>query len=440
MGPDWNSLKSGIARMGLDPAAIEKFEPLAGVKPGTRVLIYEDDPRKFLTAFFAAMRMDCAIFLGNPGWSRPSQQQALQIARPRLVVGNPPSGALDDYDAADTAPDNPAIMIPTGGTGGAVRFAIHTWETLSAAAKGFLDFFGEAPPNSCCVLPLFHVSGLMQVVRALHGEAKVEFLDLKTLPAGQASAFDPSDFSISVVPTQLRRLLAEPHTSAWLKKFRIVLLGGGPAEADLLEVARAEKIRLAPCYGTTETAAMVTALKPDQFLSGAKGVGSPLPHTRIFIRDEKGRPVEPGSRGAIAVESDSLSSGYYGEISFISGTAFVTGDEGYIDDEGRLHVLGRTDRIIISGGEKIDPGTIEDVLRATGLVADILIFAQPDPEWGQRIVALYVPNDPNADSEKLRQSARERLDPHQIPKKWIQVDQIPRNALGKIDLDSLPIE
>ena len=440
MGPDWNSLKPCITRLGLDPAAVENFKPLAGVKPGTRVLIYEEDPRRFLTAFFAAMREDCAIFLGNPSWSRNSLQQALQIARPHLVVGNPPPGALDDYGAAEAVSEKPAIMIPTGGTGGAVRFAIHTWETLNAAAKGFLEFFGETPPNSCCVLPLFHVSGLMQVVRALQGEAKVEFFDLKTLSAGQASTFDPSEFIISVVPTQLRRLLAQPHSTAWLKAFRIILLGGGHAEAELLEAARANSIRLVPSYGTTETAAMIAALKPEQFLSGTKGAGSPLPHARIFIHDEKGRLTSPGCPGTIAVESDSLSSGYYGEKPFTPGSAFITGDEGYFDDEGILHVLGRTDRIIISGGEKIDPGIVEDVLRATGLVADILIFAQPDPEWGQRVVALYVPKDPNTGAEKLLQSARERLDPHQVPKKWIQVERLPRNALGKVDLDSLPKE
>ncbi len=439
MGPDWNKLKPGIARLGLDSDKVEEFEPLARAKPGCRVLICEEDPRRFLTSFFAAMRKDCAIFLCNPGWSRHTWQQVISIARPHFVAGNPPPGALDDNNPADAA-DTPAIMIPTSGTGGAIRFAVHTWESLGTAARGFLEFFAETPPNSYCVLPLFHVSGLMQVVRALQGEARVDFFDLKTPPAGQAPAFNPGDFIISIVPTQLWRLLAEPHYAAWLKTFRYVLLGGGPAEAGLLDAARAKNIRLAPCYGTTETAALVAALKPEQFLAGAKGAGYPLPHARIFIRDEKGGPTEPGCHGSITVEAGSLSHGYYGEEPVIPGTAFATGDEGCFDDEGSLHVLGRTDRIIISGAEKIDPRTVEEALRATGLVADILIFAQPDSEWGQRVVALYVLKDPNAGAEKLRQSARERLDPHQVPKKWIQVERIPRNALGKVDPGNLPKE
>lgn len=437
MGPDWNSLKPGIARLGLDPAMVEEFEPFARAKPGCRVLICEEEPRRFLTAFFAAMRKDCAIFLCNPGWNLHSWRQVICIARPHFVAGNPPPGALNDIDPADAA-DTPAIMIPTSGTGGAIRFAVHTWETLGTAARGFMEFFGETPPNSYCVLPLFHVSGLMQIVRAIQGEARVDFFDLKRLPSGQAPAFDPSEFIISIVPTQLRRLLAEPHYAAWLKTFRYVLLGGGPAEAGLLETVRVKSIRLAPCYGTTETAALVAALKPEQFLAGAKGAGFPLPHARIFIYDEKGEPTEPGCPGLITVEAGSLSRGYYGEKPFTPGTAFATGDEGCFDEEGSLHVLGRTDRIIISGGEKIDPGRVEEVLRATGLVADIFVYARPDPEWGQRVEAVYVPNDADTTVEKLRQAARERLDPNQVPKKWIQVERIPRNALGKINLDSLP--
>ena len=116
---------------------------------------------------------------------------------------------------------------------------------------------------------------------------------------------------------------------------------------------------------------------------------------------------------------------------------FITGDEGYYDGEGDLHVLGRLDQIIITGGEKVEPVEVETALFATGMVEDAWVTGRPDPEWGQCVTAVYVPNDTEVTGEKLKKSLGDKLSPFQIPKLWIPLKKIPRNAAGKIERDQI---
>lgn len=118
-------------------------------------------------------------------------------------------------------------MIPTGGSSGKIRFAIHTWETLTAAVRGFQEFFAVEQINSCCVLPLYHVSGLMQFLRSFTTGGKLIVVPFKTLesltsPFNFAEQFAPANSFLSLVPTQLQRLLQRPAAVDWLTQFRII--------------------------------------------------------------------------------------------------------------------------------------------------------------------------------------------------------------------------
>ena len=129
--------------------------------------------------------------------------------------------------------------IPTGGTTGQPRYAIHTWQTLKNAAENLAARIA-GPINSCCILPMHHVSGFMQVVRALVTGGRVHVTDARALDV------EPEGLCLSIVPTQLNRFMEQPELLKKLKRFRIIFLGGAAVSKKLLHQAREQQLPLAP--------------------------------------------------------------------------------------------------------------------------------------------------------------------------------------------------
>jgi O-succinylbenzoic acid--CoA ligase len=337
-------------------------------------------------------------------------------------------------------------MIPTGGSSGQVRFAVHTLETLTAAVEGLQAFFQTEPINSCCVLPLYHVSGLMQFLRSFLSGGKLTVLPFKTIERSAVpvclsaeTQFDPADFFLSLVPTQLQRLLTNSATVEWLKRFQVIFLGGAPAWPELLETARQQQLPIALTYGMTETAAQVVTLKPELFLRGSNGSGQVLPHAAIKIC-EHGQPLARRQFGTVTIQSKSLSLGYFSigaQVEQFLTDEFLTDDLGYFDAEGILHIVGRNSQKIITGGENVFPAEVEAALRATGLVNDVCVVGMPDQTWGEVVTAVYVPVSSTVSSSTLKSALTPRLSSFKHPKQWVAVEQLPRNAQGKINIASL---
>ncbi len=350
-------------------------------------IIATGDIDRFIVEFFAAVSLGVPVFLIDPRWGEVEQQQLTDL----IVQGTPLPGT---------------IMIPTGGTSGQLKLAIHNPATLSAAVQGFQEFYGVAEINSHCLLPLHHVSGLMQLWRSITTNGHF------TTNAEVSGAF------ISLVPTQLQRWL--PSRSDWLRSFRTVIVGGAPAAAHLLAEARTAQILLSPSYGATETAAMVAALPVADFLAGSVSCGQPLPHAQLQIQPATGR---------IEIKSRSLMLGYYPNLR-APQEYWLTDDLGKFDQQGNLQIIGRESQKIISGGEKIFPEQVEAAILATGLVTDVCVIGVPDAEWGDRVVACYVGA---VDSLVLQTAVADRLAGFKRPKAWFALPEIPRNSQGKID-------
>lgn len=409
-----------------------------GDRPFT-VLLLESDPTAFLAGFFAACAAQCSVFLGNPHWTAAEQQQALTLSNPDLIWSN----GTTEWLAPTTAflrPPTACVLIPTGGSSGQVRFAIHTWDTLIAAVTGFKTYFPQHPINSCCVLPLYHVSGLMQALRSFVSGGTLAVLPFKSLETGtrlpsELADFDPADFFLSLVPTQLQRLLRSPQPIAWLAQFHTVFLGGAPAWAELLTQARQHQIRLAPTYGMTETAAQIATLKPDDFLHGQSGCGQVLPHAQISICDQGGNCLGANQIGRVVIRSDSLAWGYVGDRLFCG--RFEPDDLGYVDDCGGLHIVGRSSDKIITGGENVFASEVEAAIRATGLVQDVCVFGVGDRHWGEVVTAFYVPSQPAVEAAQLCTALQPMLSKFKQPKRWVAVSQIPRSPQGKINRQQL---
>ncbi len=440
MGPDWKKLEPRLQEWGIHRDAPSEDSGLEGAEAGERVLITEREPEAFLAAFFAALKKECAIFLACADWNRERFEYILRITRPHYVRGGLPPRIFHQIEVEDRERrDWPAVMIPTGGTTGEIRYAIHTWDTLHAAAQSFHSHHGSEAINCCCLLPLYHVSGLMQVVRSLMSGGRISFLDYHSLLGREFPKFDPKDQFISLVPTQLIRLMRDERILEWLRQFRCILLGGGPSGEKLLQAARKEELPLAPCYGLTESAALVTLLDKDEFRTGKTGVGRPLRHAQVFIREPTELPARPGTIGRIIINSDALFRGYYPNLAQSLDDGFATEDEGYFDEDGILHFVRRQDRAINTGGEKVNPHHVERILMESGQFSEVFVTSAPDPEWGERVVAVYVPKEESGKlmEETLKSAIESRLDAHEIPKRWVRVAEIPLNSLGKPELDRI---
>ena len=315
------------------------------------------------------------------------------------------------------------LCIPTGGTSGGIKFARHDERTLSAAARGFCEHFDFARVNAVGVLPAHHVSGLMARVRcAATGGEYLEW-DWKKLEAGRRPALPRlrGPWVISLVPTQLQRLLKSRSAVDWLRGFKIIFLGGGPMWPALANAAARLRLRVSLSYGMTETAAMVTALRPEEFLEGARSCGAALPHARVRVT----------KAGVVRIAGESVFRGYFPETR--RGRTFVTEDLGRIDADGRLHILGRRDAVIITGGKKVQPAEVEAALRASGEFADVAVVGAPDAEWGEVVVACYLAGGASPD---LRRAVA-KLAAHQKPKRFVAVADWPRNAQGKLNRAAL---
>lgn len=330
------------------------------------------------------------------------------------------------------------MMIPTGGTSGAIRFVMHRWSSLSASAYGFQSFFNANRISSHCVLPLYHVSGFMQLIRAVLTMGQVVFGSVDSFALGHEALARTVERGcyLSLVATQLERLLRNESNVALLRQYRAIFIGGGPVSETLLEKARALELPLAPSYGMSETAAQVATLQPDAFLKGKAGQGKALPHARLAIVDESGGVLPFGYSGRIQVRATSLFNGFYGEAERQVET-LLTPDFGELDEFGNLTVLGRSDRVIISGGEKIDLREVERALEATRLVSDVVGFGMEDREWGSRLAVAYVPAGTFALEGDLRAALSGKLADFKIPKTWLPMDSLPRNQAGKVLLDQL---
>ncbi|MEH2314311.1 MAG: 2-succinylbenzoate--CoA ligase [Nostoc sp.] len=420
-----------------------------------KIILAEREPLRFLASFTAACAANCPVFLCNPDWGTQEWQQVFDLVQPDIILGignrEWEIGNRNNYQcpmkpvasSRQSRPTHwlpnapfPKIMIPTGGSSGQIKFAIHTWETLIASVQGFTEYFQIKQVNSFCMLPLYHVSGLMQFMRSFTTAGKLAIQPFKAVESGKILNIKPSDFFISLVPTQLQRLLQNPELTEWLSQFNTVLLGGAPAWNELLEKARFHRIRLAPTYGMTETASQIATLKPDDFLDGKISSGQILPHAKVTICNQQGEILNSNQIGNITIHTQSLALGYYPKTRE-NQTGFQVDDLGFLDDQGNLNIVGRNSDKIITGGENIYPAEIESAIQATQMVADICVIGIPDKHWGQALTAIYIPKQSDTSALKIQTLLKDKLSKFKIPKYWIPQQNLPRNSQGKINRQQL---
>jgi acyl-CoA synthetase (AMP-forming)/AMP-acid ligase II len=334
-----------------------------------------------------------------------------------------------------------ALVLHTSGTTSRPKLVPLRHRNLFASAGNIAATYGLAPNDvALCVMPLFHIHGLMASAMATFGSG-----GLVVVP----SKFDPMTFWptlhdhratwYSAVPTMHQLLLMRTR-------------GERPPGAEGLRFIRSSSSALAPetmaqlesrfgapvveAYGMTEASHQMASnpLPPAPRRPGTVGVGTGV---RLGIMTDEGAVLQHGSpdAGEIVIQGPNVIDGYSNNpeanaASFVDGW-FRTGDQGTIDVGGYLSLIGRLKEMINRGGEKIAPREIDDVLKQHPAVGEAVAFGAPHPAWGEEVVAAVVLKEPVTERELIA-FARERLADYKVPKKVYIVDKIPTTATGKI--------
>lgn len=349
-----------------------------------------------------------------------------------------PAPSVDPHIQAEIDLNEICTVMYTSGTTGNPKgvmqsYGNHWWSAVGSALNlGFME-------QDCwlCAVPLFHISGYSILMRSviygmpivLHESFNVEktFTDL----------IEKKVTIMSVVSTMLTRIVDGLKDTRLPQHFRCMLLGGGPAPQPLLEACVEKEIPVFQSYGMTETSSQIVTLSPEYSLKKLGSAGKPLFPSQLKIILEDGENAKAGTAGEIVVKGPNVTAGYlYREEATkekIKDGWLHTGDIGYLDEEGFLFVLDRRSDLIISGGENIYPAEIEAALLGHEGVAEAGVIGIADETWGQVPAAfIAVKKGFDVTASDLSQFCMQRLAKYKVPKEFIFIEAMPRNAAKKL--------
>lgn len=336
-------------------------------------------------------------------------------------------------------PSDPGrVIVLTSGTTGTPKGARRpTPRGLGSAVPVFSRIPLQAGDRMLIAAPVFHSWGLAAAQLAMPIRAGLvlhrRFDAEATLAAIEAHRVT----ALIAVPVMLQRMLALPpevRERYDTSSLRIVASSGSALPAGLVTgFMDAFGDVLYNLYGSTEVS-WASIADPADLRAAPSTAGRCPAGTRVGVLDETGHPVPPGVVGEIAVANDMLFDGYTnGMTNSMHGPLMRTGDGGYFDADGRLFVVGRIDDMIISGGENVYPGPLEDLLNSMPGVQEAAVMPVSDPEFGQRFAA-YVMRLPGValDADAVRSFVHHRLPRFSVPRDVVFVRWLPRNATGKV--------
>ena len=326
----------------------------------------------------------------------------------------------------DSRPADPgtAVVIATSGSTGQPKGVELSAAALRHSVRATLDRIGaSAGQRWLLCLPATHIAGIQVLIRSL-----VAGTDPVVVTRAEAGVLAGSGCAhVSIVPTQLRRLMDADPAAAWARGFTSVLLGGAAAPAALVEGARAAGVPVVTTYGMSETC------------GGCVYDGVPLAGVTV----DTGDTTPAGDGGRIRISGPVLFSGYRGRpdltAAAMDGAWFVTSDLGTLGADGRLAVRGRADDVIVTGGEKVVAGEVAALLETCPGVREAAVVGRPDPEWGERVTAVIVPDNPAQPPtlDLLCRHVQERLPRYALPRELVLRAAMPMLPSGKPDLEAL---
>jgi malonyl-CoA/methylmalonyl-CoA synthetase len=449
-----------------------------GVPEGSRIAVQVDKSVEGMLLYLATLRAGYIFLPLNPAYQAAEIEYFIGNAEPAVVVcssknfgwvgkiafkaGTRHVFTLDDdrtgsllerashhsdvHEIAAKGKDDVAAIIYTSGTTGRSKGAMLTHGNLLSNALVLKDYWGWRPGDVLIhALPIFHVHGLFVAIHgALLNGSKMIWLarfDPKRVIRNMAQAT-----VFMGVPTLYVRMLAEPSLSRELAAhMRLFISGSAPL---LVETFSQWQERtghtILERYGMSETI-MLTSNPYDPKQGERRGgtVGFPLPGVRVRVRGEDGHDLGSGQIGNIQVKGPNVFKGYWRmpektSEEFTYDGWFKTGDVGQIDADGYVTIVGRSKDLIISGGYNVYPAEIESYINEMPGVAESALVGVPHPDFGEVGVAVVIPK-PGArlDGEQIVAQLKSQLANFKIPKRCFVIDQLPRNAMGKVQKNLL---
>lgn len=447
-----NSLANGLAAL--------------GVQAGDGVAVLCRNHRGFIEATVAASKLGANVLYLNTGFSGPQTCDVLDregasaiifdteftdvvagAAEGRVQVvawheGHTPVATIEqlikDHPPTDLSPPEKhgRIVILTSGTTGTPKGAPRTApRSLDSAVAFFSRIPLRARQNTVIAAPMFHSWGLahLTIAMSLSSTAIIQrrFDPEQTL----AAVATHKATALAVVPVMLQRILALPEDVRArydTSSLQVVAVSGSALTGELAtRWMDAFGDNLYNLYGSTEVA-WASIATPEEMRKAPGTAGKPPYGTTVKIYDEDGNELPQGETGRIFVGNDMLFEGYTsGENKSMIDGLMSVGDMGHYDENGLLFVEGRDDDMIVSGGENVFPSEVEDLLAARPDITDVAVIGVPDDEFGQRLKAFCVSTG-GVSEDELKAYVKDHLARYKVPREVVFLEELPRNASGKI--------
>jgi malonyl-CoA/methylmalonyl-CoA synthetase len=443
-----------------------------GVRKGDRVAVQVEKSPEAIFLYLACLRVGAIYLPLNTAYTRHEIEYFVSDAEPGVIVcqpgqedafkagtahilglGQDGEGTLPDRSASldpnfPTVPVQPhelAAILYTSGTTGRSKGAMLSHGNLASNALTLHSYWGWQPNDVLLhALPIFHAHGLFVATNCvlLNGSA---MLFLSKFDVEQVFRLLPRATVFMGVPTFYARLLADPRLNREsCQHMRLFISGSAPL---LAETHREFETRTGHAilerYGMTETVMLTSNPLDGKRIPGT--VGFPLPGVQVRVTDpETGSVLGVEEIGGIEVKGPNVFSGYWRmpektAAEFRADGFFITGDVGKIDERGYVHIVGRAKDLVICGGYNVYPKEVETVIDAIEGVAESTVVGVPHPDFGEAVVAIVLrrPGSSDVTEPQVIAACKERLANYKVPKRVFFMDELPRNAMGKVQKNLL---
>ena len=343
----------------------------------------------------------------------------------------------DEIAAITLDPNDPCTIIYTSGSSGRPKGVVLSHRNLQASAEAVIDHYKCQPGERwLCAMPLYHVGGLSILVRAAIGGMAI---DLKR-------SFDVSEIDrelrsgvphyLPLVPTMLKRIVDKSSEEGYPDSIKAVILGGARCELELANQARTIGLPIATSYGMTETASQIFSQRPSRISVDEDDCGMALGGIEVKLEE-----IDDGL-SQVLIRGPQVSGVYWDNGFSVNSLCeddwLHTGDYGRLSADSRLSIFGRSDDVILTGGENVMPEEVEVILELHPNIQACGVFGLTDPSWGQRVAAAVILHgDGELTAEAILAWCNERLASYKVPRQLFFVSELPRTKSGKLKRASL---
>jgi acyl-CoA synthetase (AMP-forming)/AMP-acid ligase II len=422
-------------------------------------LVFPPGP-EYLLAYCAAAKLGAISAGVNDRLSARERTAVLDVADPRIVLdasefpaADGPDKVLHDLRRRDAAPttlpedaDRPVAIIFTSGTTGLPKGALYCNRQLAFITHTDVGDTWDGGGRSVTGTSFAHLGFMTKLPGTLQRGGTTFMMERWRARAALELLARERMTNVAGVPTQLALMLRDPEFDSFdLATVQYIIAGGGPITPGLAEEARRRfGAKLATRYSCTEAGIGLGTAFDDPEEDAIVSVGRPHPSVALAVRDEESRDVEPGDIGEVCLRSPAVMAGYWHDPeqtrAALTADGYVrTGDLGWIDDAGRLRLVGRSKEMYVRGGYNVYPVEVEQVLSTHPDVAAVAIVPEPDDVMGEIGVAVIVTRHghPTPALAELQDFAAGRLAAYKLPEAVHPVDTLPLTAGDKVDRRAL---